>query len=320
MHMSVEKLGAHIRRYPFLKEWIWFLRRMYWRMQRLIFANRPVIDIGPLLRDAISNAKPLCVGKMGSVELRGLRTYLARDVAGKKEKRPPDYKPYIRQTLFVNAGVFPDEPDMFDKFGAIYLNAVMQSDALATWDVAGEAYVLCHYAPAARLFYMNMLESFLSPTPWTAVLEGKRVLVISPFAATIQEQYGKRTELWDAPDVLPAFELLTIRAPLSAGIKRAESPDWITSLDALKAQMDELDYDVVLVGAGAYSLPLAAHAKSRGKVGIHLGGALQLFFGIVGGRWEKNPTYAGFINSSWTRPRGDETPESVEKVENACYW
>jgi hypothetical protein len=41
--------------------------------------------------------------------------------------------------------------------------------------------------------------------------------------------------------------------------------------------------DLVLVGCGAYSIPLLAWAKEYGKVGIHLGGTIQLLFGIKGG-------------------------------------
>lgn len=50
--------------------------------------------------------------------------------------------------------------------------------------------------------------------------------------------------------------------------------------------MDAVDYDIVLLGCGAYGFPLAAYAKRRGKQAIHMGGSLQLLFGIKGKRWE----------------------------------
>ena len=59
--------------------------------------------------------------------------------------------------------------------------------------------------------------------------------------------------------------------------------------------MDTTDYDVVLIGAGAFSLPLVAHAKRRGKVGIHMGGSLQILFGILGKRWREDKDFEGFI-------------------------
>ena len=49
-------------------------------------------------------------------------------------------------------------------------------------------------------------------------LRGKKVLVIHPFAETIQHQYEqKRTLLFKNPDVLPEFQLETIKAVQSLG-------------------------------------------------------------------------------------------------------
>lgn len=48
----------------------------------------------------------------------------------------------------------------------------------------------------------------------------------------------------------------------------------------MKDEIDKQDYDIALIGCGAYGFPLAAHIKRSGKKAIHLGGALQLLFGI----------------------------------------
>jgi glycerol-3-phosphate dehydrogenase len=56
-----------------------------------------------------------------------------------------------------------------------------------------------------------------------------------------------------------------------------------------KKRSTKKDYDVALIGCGAYGLPLASHVKRKGKQSIHLGGGLQLLFGIKGKRWDDNP-------------------------------
>ncbi|MDR3631679.1 MAG: hypothetical protein P4L42_15265 [Desulfocapsaceae bacterium] len=305
---------------PLLHKAIWVIRQAYWRIERRLLASGKLVDISFLLIDAIENNKSLCVGKMGSVELRGVRAYLKRVKANRGVNNCSGYSSYVAETLYINAGVFPKTNEAFDQFASIYLDAVKQCDALAVWDVAGEARIIHAYCPDATLFEMNTLEPFLSKNPWTSALQGLRVLVISPFATTIRKQYIKRSELWDDPNVLPAFELLTIRAPLSAGIVAPVHQNWASALDSLKTEMDSLEYDVVLIGAGAFSLPLAVHAKNQGKLCVHMGGALQLLFGIIGKRWESRPEYAKFFNSGWTRPEGDEKPVAVAKIENACYW
>jgi hypothetical protein len=86
----------------------------------------------------------------------------------------------------------------------------------------------------------------------------------------------------------------------------------------MKSEMDKLQYDVALIGAGAYGLPLAAHAKASGAVGVHLGGITQMLFGIYGARWEKQ--YRHHINDAWERPDPHKRPPGYKKVEGGCYW
>jgi hypothetical protein len=45
-----------------------------------------------------------------------------------------------------------------------------------------------------------------------------------------------------------------------------------------------IDFDIAIIGCGAYSFPLAANVKRIGKNSVHLGGASQLLFGFS---WKK---------------------------------
>ena len=89
--------------------------------------------------------------------------------------------------------------------------------------------------------------------------------------------------------------------------------------------MDKVDYDVALIGCGAYGFCLAAHAKRSGKKAVHLGGVLQLLFGIKGNRWEDKNYHPVFdyntlFNSFWVKPGDDYRPDNAEQFEGACYW
>jgi hypothetical protein len=77
---------------------------------------------------------------------------------------------------------------------------------------------------------------------------------------------------------------------------------------------------VALLGCGAYGLPLAAAIKRSGRQAIHLGGALQVLFGIRGRRWEQIPKIAALMNDHWIRPSEAETPVSAVRVDQGCYW
>ena len=84
--------------------------------------------------------------------------------------------------------------------------------------------------------------------------------------------------------------------------------------------MQGLSFDVALLGCGAYSLPLAARIHGMGRSAIHLGGSLQLLFGVFGRRWERFDSQRALLNSAWIRPLAEDRPISYQDVEDGCYW
>ncbi|MCD7883766.1 MAG: hypothetical protein LUI87_08725 [Lachnospiraceae bacterium] len=81
-----------------------------------------------------------------------------------------------------------------------------------------------------------------------------------------------------------------------------------------------MDFDVAIIGAGAYGLPLAAYCKERGAQAIQMSGATQILFGIKGKRWDDHPFISSLYNEYWVRPNESETPPLKQKVEGGSYW
>ena len=52
----------------------------------------------------------------------------------------------------------------------------------------------------------------------------------------------------------------------------------------MEERIGKIDFDVALLGCGAYGLPFAASIKRMGKKAVHLGVATQILFGIKGKR------------------------------------
>jgi len=261
--------------------------------------------------------QPGAAGKIGDSELRGLRNYLRRTGGS----GPCESWSHSAVMLHRNAGVYPSDPAIFTRFCTEYFEALTQLTILAVWFRPGEASVQKRYGRAATLVSLTSLEPYYHERPWSAELAGKRVVVISPFARTIERQYPQRKRIWAAkPDVLPEFSLRTIRCPLSAALSNPEYPDWFAALDGMRGQMEAEKFDIAIIGAGAWSVPLAVHARKLGGWGIHLGGPTQILFGIRGGRWDTNPGIIPYFNDAWTRPMTDEKPTTFRKIENGCYW
>lgn len=153
---------------------------------------------------------------------------------------------------------------------------------------------------------------------WSAALAGKRVLAVHPFAETIESQYAAhREKLFRHKDVLPAMKSLeTVRAVQSIAGNHAGFHSWFDALDSMKAEIERHEFDIALLGCGAYGFPLAAHIKRMGKKAVHIGGPMQLYFGIKGKRWD----HSGLYNDCWVSPADSERPKNLHNVENGCYW
>ncbi len=302
-----------------LKRWLGPIYRQKLWIERLKYAGRPIGDGQAghdLVRELVASGTA-AIGKIGESELRGMVCYLKhRDASG--HCNTWDAR---SQRLYTNAGVFPDTAEGFSRFGREMVDCLPDVDALAVWFNPGEASVVNQLATSARLVDLPCVEPHLWDRPWFELAAGKRVLAISPFAATIRHQHEKLTDIWSAkPALAPGYELETMATPLCAALIESPFESWGAGLDAMRERMDTIDFDIAVIGAGAWSLPLAVHAKRLGRVGVHLGGPAQLVFGVLGQRWETMPQHAKYFNEHWCRPDDTERPDTFTKIEGGCYW
>lgn len=200
------------------------------------------------------------------------------------------------------------------------------------WFKPGEEELLEKYGKQAKLVYLedlnvkNLNHGYIqqvgavpSEKIFSSCFKHKKVLVIHPFEETIKSQYQKRELLFDNKDTLPEFELKTLKSVQSlADNKNLPYSDWFEALDYMKNQISQIDFDIAVIGCGAYGIFLADYVKSLGKKAVHLGGATQLLFGIIGKRWEDE--YKMTFNENWVRPSALDKPKGAEKVEGGCYW
>ena len=105
-----------------------------------------------------------------------------------------------------------------------------------------------------------------------------------------------------------------------AGEKDDRFATWFDALDYMYEEAMKIDFDVAILGCGAYGFPLAARLKAAGKQAIHMGGVTQILFGIKGKRWVENPRAQLKFNDAWVFPKASETPARSGDVEGGCYW
>jgi len=270
-----------------------------------------------LIKEAILNGKPFSAGKLGAGECRALSNYLHHTIQGINPIQWPNY-PHIE--LFHGAGVFPPSPETFTRFCSIFLNSLKDLDIAGVWQNELEEFILHHASPTTRLCNARGLEPYYHDDPWTRYLEGKTVLVISPFVESIYEQLPKMGDIWSEKPLFPNIKVATLKIPFSAAAAPSPFSSWEDGLSKIQDAINALDFDVAIIGAGAWSLPLVSFCKNLGKGGIHLGGATQILFGIKGKRWDNHDVISGFYNSHWRRPLPENIPPQASIVEGGCYW
>lgn len=276
----------------------------------------------------IRNGNGFALCKLGTVELGAMIAHL---LSGHWTAR--DYWNFLRGypvPLFYekeicrihnNAGVFPASHEIVDEFCEMMLTDLQDVDTLAS-------YAWCEHYIADLISHCTTIDldgyyaPFLYQHPWTYILKGRKVLVIHPFAESIKHQYARREALFRNQEVLPNFDSLQIiKAVQSIAGNDCGFKNWFEALDHMKQEMEKVDFDIALIGCGAYGFPLTIHAKRLGKVGIHLAGWTQMLFGIYGKRWlNDQPQYARFINKFWIRPEQSEVPQGADRIEGGCYW
>jgi hypothetical protein len=277
-----------------------------------------------LLLDRIADGALVAAGKIGDCELEALVKYEAADGDAGRFFQAINDQGHEMELLYTNTGVFPKGADTVTRWAETYLKALGALDVLAVWHNVGEEEIANRYAPQATLTRIRGLDPFYHRKPWTSSLKEKRVLAVTPFEQTVVEQrrrYRGRDLFPRVPDLLPDFDLTVVRSPFSAALVPATAPDWHAALADIKEQITNQEFDVCLVGAGAYSIPVCAFVRTElHRSAVHLGGTLQLFFGIRGKRWDSHPFLKTLYNENWTRPVPSEQPRGRWRIEGGAYW
>lgn len=287
-------------------------------------------EVSDMIYKCLSQDKPCMISRFGVTEFQCMENFM-------KGHHPfwwlrNIFPFWVHKSVISNmtqlSGFFGSQGyKSYSEFADMLYDCGKQTDILACWF---KNQSIIEKEMTYKIIWLLAFEPWWAKNPWTRYLKGKKVLVVHPFAETIKSQYKKRNLLFDNPEVLPEFASLeVIKAVQSLGGEDNGFKNWFDALHYMENQIDKIDYDVALIGCGAYGMPLAAHCKKMGKKAIHVGGALQLLFGIKGNRWLNNygngksyiPDYPKLLdNLNWVYPSDADRPKNANNVEGACYW
>jgi hypothetical protein len=229
-----------------------------------------------------------------------------------------------------NAGIKLSSMKSILKYSQMYLEAFNLCDAYFDWDPTGN--YIHHIALShdfittnfnKKRFWAVSLDIFhnIYNNPWTQALNGKRLLIVSPFIESMKLKVNVLSEIYGV-DLFPNCEFSFICPPQTHATSNSEEFDI-----ELEKFMDEIKkikdtFDIALCSCGGYGNLVCAELYKLDKSAIYVGGVLQMFFGIYGNRWltERPDVLRLFMNKHWSRPNETEKPQGHKLIENGCYW
>jgi hypothetical protein len=312
---------------------IYYLRKIFQKYKKckgesLIKSIKNEISISQFnffVSNAIITKSPLMISRFGSEEIKWYLNYKVSRY-GKMQRawyyiinEVDVWRDVTKMRLIKNLSFVPSTEEMSKTFFEEYTTAIPKIDILGSWLYLEKSQLISLNAKT-RSIYLGHLEPYYSENPWTMALEGKKVLVIHPMKKSIESQYLKRKLIFGNKQILPDFHLEVLQAPY---FDDPRFGSWQAIMEFYKSEVLKYNFDVAILGCGSWGMPLAGYIKDMGKIAIHLGGATQILFGIIGERWETQwPEFRqlNLVNEHWTRPLLEETPGWAKGYDKNSYW
>lgn len=267
-------------------------------------------DVNTYIGRCITEQIPCFVGRLGATECSNLRIQEFHYYQKRKQ---------MFTQLCEWSGFFPNDITLLKRFADIYIHGIKNLDIAVPWcDFKGQEYLFKKYCNENIIYSSEPIVFYKREHSWIDYMEEKTLLVIHPFADTIEKQFPYMESIYPNRRIFPkGMKLKTIKAVQTiAGNVDSRFNDWFEALDWMCKETEKIEYDAAIIGCGAYGIPLGSYIKNQGKIAVVIGADVQKIFGIKGSRWRNNPDE----NEYWVKPSKEETPEKYKIVEDGSYW
>jgi len=272
-----------------------------------------------LISDRLCANVPFVAGRVGMAEVFTVQDFLSGKIIHGGRGDPK-----------TASGIYPVTTEGLKAFASVYVESLKSlegPDLLATFPNIRSAEMSVFpktVSDTVRIVHHRSLEPYYIPDkPWSRCLLGKTVLIIHPFRDSIECQLRRASDLFPGTTILPNFSTKFVKMFQCLGGSKCPHRNW---QETLRATMELIDgvghFDVAIIGAGSYSLPLAVYCKQKkGAAAIVMGGSSQLLFGLKGRRWDTHPILRNLYNGAWIYPLGVDTPSDAGTIEQGGpYW
>jgi hypothetical protein len=272
------------------------------------------------IRDIIQQNNPFFIGRIAGCELKVAVQYLYGDIFSVVDE--------IKE-LENNAGIYTKNNDSLTNYAHKLIESYDNCTIIAEWEVLGKVYThigssqqfITKRTPNIPKIDARALEPYYFKDNWMKSLKGKRILIVHPFSKTFLKQVPNLKKIFPNQEWFEECELQFIQPPLTLAGNHG-GIDWYEHFNKFTESLKEIkEFDIALVAAGGYGMIISNYIfKEMKKSVIYIGGALQIFFGVIGKRWFDNKEIMKLVNDDWSRPIKDDKPNNFTAVEKGCYW
>jgi hypothetical protein len=261
--------------------------------------------------------------------LSGNETQLTGDILNKTYK----HNDLLLNNMLHGAGIqFHSTHDIIEYIN-LYHNSVINSNMLGVWEKQmysqGKKYYnilnskyknikqIC--AQSLEFFYYIHSQHY----DLHNIIQNKKILIISSHKITIEQQLHNVDKIFDRHVFNISNEYYVYKPPQQNAGNHDEH-SWQYHYNNMKKDLyiiknNIFNFDIAFVSSGGYGMIISDYIYSELKTSvIYIGGPLQLFFGIKGNRWLRNPKI--FINEYWVHVDEKDKPKNILLCEGGCYW
>jgi hypothetical protein len=279
--------------------------------------------------DATANGRPYAAGKIGHTEQALLHYPLVLE----RETNPRRLRAFEVSVIARASqlgGVFPADRDAVRDFSLRLASELRELDSLGlfgeTWASDLEL-VRAHRYQGEVVYYLDQEPHRGLPADdslcYLPAFRGRRLLLVSAAAELLRERANAETyeavwskigKRWFEPASVDALPI-----PYSYDPEAEADGTALDRLDEIAGSLASRNFDVALIAAGSLGIPIAAAVKRLGRIGISLGGHLQVVFGVHGERWLAEPDWhRDYFNDAWIRMPSEFVPET--RAPEVNYW
>lgn len=272
------------------------------------------------IKEIIQENKPFFIGRIAGCELKVAYCFQQGNLL--------DIVDELRE-LENNAGIYTSNNASLVEYTKRLIEAYEHCTVIAEWEQGGKVFAhtgsgqeyISKRTPKTPKIDARALEPYYFKDNWMTSIKGKKILIIHPFSKTFEKQVTNLKKIFPGKSWFEDCQLQFAQPPLTLAGNH-EGKDWKEHLTPfLESLREKSDFDIALVAAGGYGMLVSDYIyKEMNKSVMYIGGALQLFFGVIGKRWFDNKDILKLVNDDWIRPSKEEKPNNFTNVEKGCYW